>query len=229
VGHCAEAAALIASVAEQDLAAAAVAGGDRLSVDALRRLPPERAAHLLRYWLGTRGAPVPPARRLREALGQLCDARADASPCVRWDGLALRRYRGEAWLVGKEPAPLRAREWDGATLVLEDGLGVLERRLAPGGIDPAHWRSGAVEVRGRWPGMRCQPAGRAGQRDFKHLAQACGIPPWLRDQVPVVVIDGRPAAVAGCCVCEPFAVAPGQSGWWVGWRPGGRPSFSPLS
>ena len=227
-GHCAEAAALVASLAQQDLAAAAVEEGERLALDFLRQLPSQRASQLLRHWLRSRGAPALPARRLREALRQLCAARGDAAPCIRWAGWALRRYRDQVWLVQEQPGPLQPFKWDGATCDLEGGLGTLERRMAPGGIDPAHWRSGSVEVRSRWSGMRCRPAGRAGHRDFKHLAQDCGIPPWLRDQVPVVVIDGRPAAVAGCYVCAPFAAAPGQSGWWVDWRPRGTLPLSRL-
>lgn len=219
-GHCAEVAGLVAEVAEQDLAAAAAGQGERLALDVLRRLPPERASHLLRYWLRRCGAPAMPARRLHEALNQLRSAREDAAPCIRWAGFSLRRYRDQVWLVRGEPEPLQPFAWDGAPRTLDGDQGVLERRLAPGGIDPAHWRDGRVEVRRRWPGMRCRPVGRAGRRDFKHLAQDCGIPPWLRDQVPVLVIDGLPAAVAGCCVCEPFAAGPGQPGWWIDWRPG---------
>lgn len=225
-GHCAEAAGLVAAIARQDLAAAAAGAGEQLDLAVLSGLPPDRAANLLRHWLRERGAPALPTRRLREALKQLRYARADAAPCVRWGGFALRRYRDRVWLVEGEPGPLRSFRWDGKTRTLGHGQGTLARRMASGGIDPAQWPAGAVEVRARWPGLRCRPAGRVGHRDFKHLAQDCGIPPWLRDRVPVVLIDGRPAAIAGCCVCEPFAVAPGQSGWWVDWYPGADPGFS---
>jgi hypothetical protein len=49
--------------------------------------------------------------------------------------------------------------------------------------------------------------------------QEAGIPPWQRPIVPIVRIDGQTAAIANCCVCEPFSVGPTSSGWWVEWAP----------
>ena len=217
---CAQAAQTVAEQADADLTRAGVDAGARLRIDVLCALEPARAANLLRRWLRARGAPALPAARLDQALHQLCQARADAQPLVTWSGHALRRFRGEAWLVSGETvaAPQTLRRWDGRTLDLGPGLGRLECREAAPGIDPGRWRRGVVEVGYRRPGMRFRPAGAGASRDFKRLAHECGIPPWLRDRVPVIFIDGEPAALAGCCVCEPFT-AGDRTGCWPVWVP----------
>lgn len=228
--HCAEAAALVSDLAAADLARVGSADSPRLELRALCDMPSTRALNLLRYWLSRQGAAAMPARRMREALAQLCLARQDAAPCVRWAGWALRRYREQLWLLREEPGQrLQAFDWDGSPRRLGASLGELSRRLAPGGIDPRLWERGRVEVRARWPGLRCQPAGRAGHRSFKKLAQDCAIPPWLRDRVPVILIDGAPAAIAGCCVCAPFVAPPGVPGWHIDWSVTAQDPLRPRS
>jgi len=37
--------------------------------------------------------------------------------------------------------------------------------------------------------------------------------------VPVLLIDGRPAAVANYCICQPFAVDADRLGWMIEWIP----------
>lgn len=217
---CAQAAATLRTLADADLRVAASADGRRIRIAALRELPEGRSAALLRHWLRDRGLPPLPAARLHEALRQLCEAGPDTAVEIAWEGVALRRFRDEAWLVRSAAPGLPSRPiaWNGEMLALGPGLGAVRRRHGPGGIDPAVWPDGGVQIGFRQPGMRCRPAGRQGTRSFKKLLQDCAIPPWLRDRVPVVLIDGRPAAIAGCCTCAPFA-ATDRDGWLVDWIP----------
>jgi tRNA(Ile)-lysidine synthase len=218
---CADASQILLEQAREDLAHVQATDGQRLVTGPLRRLTRSRARNVLRLWLRERGAPPLPWRRLDEALQQLLEARVDARVRIAWDTWQLRRFRGEIWLmsgsVGEPPAqPL---EWSEDTLPLGPGLGRLSRRRGAGGIDPGRWESGRVQIGFRHRGLRCRPAGRVGTRPFKKIAQDCCIPPWLRPITPIVLIDGQPAAIANCCVCEPFAVGPGEEGWVVEWLP----------
>ena len=218
--HCAEAAELLSAQGRDDLDAASTPQG-QLRIAALRGLPLARARNLLRAWLRRHDAPPLPARRLDEALEQLCHARADAAVQIAWEGTTLRRFRDAAWLVTERAAmpPQQPLDWLGEELRPGPGLGRVGRRLAAGGVDPRRWEQGRVQIGYRHAGMRCRPAGRVGRRPFKRLAQECGIPPWLRHITPVLLIDGQPAAVANCCVCEPFAAPAGEPGWVIDWIP----------
>ena len=101
---------------------------------------------------------------------------------------------------------------------LGPGLGRLRRVSGEGGIDPQLWQQGRVEVGFNHGDVDCRLRGRDGRRNFKRLAQELAIPPWTRPRVPLVLIDGRVAAVADLCVCEPFAVAAGETGWSMIWE-----------
>lgn len=220
-GLCAEAAESIRWQAAQDLQAAVSQDGRRLQLAPLCALPPVRARNALRHWLHGQGAGILSQRRLEDALGQLCAARADAAVRIAWGGCELRRFAGQAWLLSGQPArpPAQRFAWSGEEMCPGPGLGRLRRRLCPGGIDRDYWQAGRVQIGYREAGLRCTPVGRAGARTFKKIAQDQRIPPWLRDLTPVVYIDGRVAAIANACVCEPFAARAGESGWVVDWLP----------
>ena len=68
-----------------------------------------------------------------------------------------------------------------------------------------------MTVRWRSEGLRCRPRGREGTRSFKKLAQELGIPPWQRDRVPLLYVDGELAAVADYCLCGEPEVHPGDT------------------
>lgn len=151
---------------------------------------------------------------------QLCHARSDAAVRIVWAGHGLRRFQGQVWFLehdlDAEP-PAVWRRWSGEAVDLGPGLGRLHTRLAPGGIDPQRWQQAQIEIAHRPAGMRYRLAGRRGSRDFKHLAQELGIPPWERDLVPVILLDGEPAAIAGYAVLDPFVLTHGQ-GIWPSWE-----------
>ena len=218
-GHCADAAEAMRRQAEKDLGVALDA--DRLPIPVIRELPLARARNVLRYWLRRRGAPTLSLRRLSDAYDQLCNARSDALVRIIWNGVEIRRFRDEIWLMGERRDGIQTRtvDWVGEEMRLGPGLGRVRRRSAAGGIDPERWDSGRVQIAYRDAVKRCRIAGRAGSRTFKKLAQEFGIPPWLREITPVLLIDGRPAAIANCCVCEPYAVTKAESGWVIEWLP----------
>jgi tRNA(Ile)-lysidine synthase len=82
-----------------------------------------------------------------------------------------------------------------------------------------HFRpQGQLEVRFRQGGERCQLPGRNGRHKLKKLLQDWGIPPWLRENVPLIYCDGELAAVADLAVCQPFYVADPQQGLTVVWH-----------
>jgi tRNA(Ile)-lysidine synthase len=219
--HCAEAQSLIDHLARADLQAVQGGRPDVLSVAALRRLLPPRCRALLRQWFREQGYPVPDTARLDRVLDEVLTAAADRMPRVHWEGAELRRYRDGLYLLrplAPHDAQLRL-EWDGRRpLRLPAGLGVLAPRTTRGGgIDSELWRRLPLQVGFRRGGERCRPAGGRHTRSLKTLLQEHQVAPWMRDRIPLVLLDGRLAAVGDLWVCEEFRAATGREGVELVW------------
>ncbi len=221
----AEAADLLAGVAEGD-AAALGAGDGRLPVAGLATLTPARQRNLVRHLARRAGLPVPPEATLRTGLPQLLGAGADRRPALRWPGAWLRRYRGVLRLLpdpGPEPAGGGDWPWDGREPL---DLGPWRGRLrlvpaAAGGLAARHLATG-LAVRFRAGALRLRPAGDPHHRTLKFLCQSAGIVPWMRPHLPLLVATGGPlagqvVAVGDRWLAAGAAAPPGEAALAVEW------------
>jgi tRNA(Ile)-lysidine synthase len=74
-----------------------------------------------------------------------------------------------------------------------------------------------VDVRFRQGGERFRPDGRRHSTSLKKLLQTSAVPPWSRDGIPLIYVDGELAAVAGLWVAAAYAVDDQGWGWLVSW------------
>jgi len=217
--HQADSAALCQTMAAADLETARGALPGTLAATALEALPAERARNLLRGWLAERGLPAAGAVHVQQILDTLLSARADATPVVAWPGAEVRRYGGALYACTPLPAHDASRviRWQpGRPLDLD--VGQLQATPAQGrGMSVERCVDARVEVRFRQGGERFRPAGRGHSIVLKKLLQANRVPPWLRDRIPLVYVDGELAAVAGFGVAESYAVGAGRRGWLLNW------------
>jgi tRNA(Ile)-lysidine synthase len=213
-----EVAGLLDEIAAQDLAAVLDPSGLACSIRELQKLTRRRQENLLRYWFRSQGHYPPGVRQMEILLTQVITARADAQPQLRVGSVLLRRYRDE--LIMQQLVVVAAgqsRRWElPGDLQLEQGL--LRAECLPGqGISTARVGGAGVEVRFRQGGERCRPAGRQGSHPLRKLFQELAIPVWMRDQVPLIYIDGEIAALADYFVCEGFQAGPTENGWEIKW------------
>jgi len=207
-GYQAEAKGLLDEMAAADLALCATGTVDRLRLTPLNRLSQARIKNLLRYWLRVQGVKQPSAVKLEQILRQMLDSGRDAQPMLRWGDAELRRYRDCLYLQ-PVPAPHGHGEvyaWDLTRPLRLPGVGQLTVQTGQGpGLRADIRGQGAVEIRYRQGGEVCRLPGRQHHHTLKNLFQEAGVPPWLRDRVPLVYINGELAAVIGQCYCGPFA------------------------
>lgn len=191
----------------------------RLHCEALRPLPEPVRRRVLRRWLQRRGLPLPGARRLEAGAQMLLQAGADRVPAMVWPGGRVRRYRD--WLHGDTGGSDGALHGDGVVWGLAGDLhlghGWLRVVRGSRGLDPAAVHEG-VEVRYRRYGERCRPLGRP-RRSLKKLFQEAGIPPWERDEWPILYRGDDVVAVPGICVCEGYGAPALSEGLQVIWEP----------
>ena len=68
-------------------------------------------------------------------------------------------------------------------------------------------------LRFRRGGERLQVVGRQGRHSLKKLFQEAGVPPWLREQTPLLFVDQCLVAVVGYWLAEGWQAGEGQAGW----------------
>lgn len=217
-GAAAETAALADEVADGDLDACAGPVAASLDLRRLAALSGPRRRNLLRRWPRRHGLPPPPPRQVAAVESELMPARPDAAPRVAWPGAELRRYRD--WLLlmpplAPEPAEFEAAWDEAAWLPLPPGCGWLTAVPATGVGLRAD--VGALTVRFRRGGERLRLPGRAHDTEITTWLQALGVPPWVRDRLPLIYAGGRLAGVADWLVCEGFAADPGADSRRLRW------------
>jgi len=185
--------------------------GWSISLAGLQVLSAYQRGNLLRHWLKTLGLAAPEQKHLQQVESQLLEARVDAKSQVSWGAgdervrLCVYRQRLYAlpdskvdplpsevsWCIDE---PLKWGPWSlTAESVSEGDVGIALPSL--------------VIVKSRAGGERCKPVGRGHTQSLKKLLQEYAVEPWLRDQLPLIFIDGCLAAVADRWVCDGFVEA----------------------
>lgn len=213
--HCAAAKQVLLEVSARDWVTV-LSGYNNIDLSKLLNLPLLRQHQVIRYWIQQSGFVLPSTQQLEAIFNTVIHARHDAAPCVEWGGQQVRRYRKRLYLMKKTPVfQLRdAIPWDfSRALTLPENLGVLQIKKAQGqGMQlPATARP--YSIRFRKGGETLIPAGRQKKHCLKKLFQEWGVPPWLRDRVPLLYDKNGCIAVIGYCIAEGFAVGPGEEGW----------------
>lgn len=190
--HCGDAVELLDESAQNDFRAIDAAGG-AVSVRGVLRLPRSRRNNVLRWWAARGGFELPPFDALGRLEREVLRARPDAAPVLAWADTELRRFRDGLYLMRRlppPPAPGTALEWDGrADLALPPGCGRLKVEAPARAELPLR----VVFVRG---GERLKPAGARYTRTLRNLFQEEAVPPWVRERLPLVELDGELAGVA---------------------------------
>jgi len=213
-GHLADGAKLLHQLAAQDWLQHK-GEGRCLKLASLQQLEQARLRNLLRYWLTeVCGVTQANTSHLKRIIHEVIPAAEDANPLVCWRGAEVRRYRGQ--LYGETPGTtLITKEslvWDARHSLQVNGQCLVPHLVRGQGIDPIHLAREEVTVRYRQGGECCKPLGRGHHHSLKKLFQEWGVPPWRRQQVPLIYIGDELAQVVGYCICEPFQTPPQRDG-----------------
>jgi tRNA(Ile)-lysidine synthase len=168
----------------EDACALADAGRDDphvLGVTMLLQLPVARRARVLRRWIAGLGLPPLPAEGIARIEQELLPAAADRIAGFAWHGALVRRWR-DLLHADWQRAPLPAdwtQPWDGrdpvrlpdGSLLALEGAGHFDTQLVLGA---------------RVGGERITLPGRGHSHALKHVLQELGVPPWVRDQLPLL-------------------------------------------
>lgn len=198
--HAQSAQRLLTELAEQDLAACLV--DDCVDVAQLRAMSLDRAYNMLRHWFALRGLRMPSTAWLTEMVTQLVEARVDAQLLVTHPDCHIRRYRDRLHITPKLAELAGQRDPDDEGVLVKEGErfrwngesslafpaygGVLHFDEAEQGLDAGWLRAQPLQIDFRKGGERLKPAPNRPTRALKYHYQACDVPAWERERLPIV-------------------------------------------
>ncbi|MEL0628143.1 tRNA lysidine(34) synthetase TilS [Psychromonas aquatilis] len=203
---CQEQQSLLDEIAIEDLNACLVESFAQktLLVSAAARFSDARRNNLIRHWLKSNGLQYPSHKQLKILWQEVALAAADKQPQLRLGTYLIRRYQGRLYIVSEQPLalPEKPLNWSG-----EDILWIDKNRL---GVD---FSAVSKELAKQYnvscylrkhldASLTCLPEGRDKPRTIKKLLHEYQVPPWLRDHVVFVFVDGQLIEALDVWKCE---------------------------
>jgi tRNA(Ile)-lysidine synthase len=198
-GHCRQASAVISTFCSEKLA-------DHLVHDQvfkLNGLNPEDPvfAMLLRQWFRFNRAPSMPLRQIEQLSTQITHASDQSNISICWQGWTVHYYRGAMWLQLEDSiVHSLSLTWSSCEAI---DLGEV---LGNFGFDPEPVKSlPDLELKSRQGGEKILESNSEHRRELKDLFQKAGVPPWLRESVPLLFSSGELVAVGDMFVSKTLA------------------------
>ena len=153
-------------------------------------------------------------------LNEVVAANESAMPLINDPHYAIRRYRNKVYcLLGKQDTWLLDDiYWQrGQKQIVFNQCAVLSQVEALTGIPQHLWDHADVSIKFRKGSEKIKLVGRKGRHTLKKLYQETGIPPWKREGIPLVYIDGQLAAVADYWISADFYSKKKENCYQLSW------------
>ncbi len=220
--HAAEASDLLNALAALD--AQPLLLNDSLCLQGLAMLDEARAKNVLRWWLAGRDISMPSADYLSEIYQQLLQAKADANIDISLNQknqsqLKLKRYQQRAYMVKPQVTTSFDLVWNGEPqLALPNGGQLLFSQVRGAGLA---LKLGMTRLRisQRNGGENFKPNALRPTRTLKHLLQEANMPPWQRENLPLVYWQDSLAFVPGIGISHELQAASYEDGLNIVWQP----------
>ena len=207
--HCASSHLLNQQLARELLSS--IAEGDRanqtLNIPGLIELESHKQTLLIRQWFAEQQLRMPSEKVVEKVINEVCKAQRFANPEMRGKDYCLKRYRDTLYCLKSTVIDLELHDqiWFGRQMNLQlSDEQQLILSIADQGILKERWLSSLVEVRFRKGGEKIRLQGREGHHSLKKIYQELGVPPWERDGIPLIYLDGKLAVVVGVVVSADF-------------------------
>jgi tRNA(Ile)-lysidine synthase len=199
--HCQQAQTNLYELALQDCNELHTAGSC-LSISSLKSLDEGRIINVLRTWLRKNIIQLPPTTIFKRLVHEVLWASSDAEPVVSWNDVSIRCYKNSLYIVqktaGQLPKELKWKHFP-KPLVLAEGYTLFVTTANAGLLIPNH---AELSIKFREGGE--QIVLHQQTKQLKKLFQEWQIPPWLRNSIPILYINGQLAAVIGYAVSDLF-------------------------
>lgn len=232
--HQAEANDLLDELAEQD---AKACFKDGLAINTLL-LPPltslsqARISNVLRWWLAQNRVRMPSTSQLQQISQQLFNAKSDAAIKIsvtqenlsnddeKAPELMLRRYQNSAYLVTETIANVPINTvWENEPVVhLPNQSYLMFSQKLGDGFAIKHLNNKQLFIKNRVGGERFKPDLNRPSRSLKVVLQISNVPPWQREQLPLIYLDDTLAIIPNIGVDAHLKAAVDEMGLLVNWH-----------
>ncbi len=232
--HLAEASQLLDELAEQD---AKACFKDELAISALLLPPlislsPSRINNVLRWWLAQNHVRMPSTSQLQQITQQLFNAKSDAAIKIKVTQeslsnddeksleLILRRYQHCAYLVTGTNVhePINA-VWKNEPIVHLPNHSYLSFNQKLGeGFAIKHLINKQLFIKSRVGGERFKPDLNRPGRSLKVVLQTSNVPPWQREQLPLIYMDDTLVVIPNIGVDAHLKATADEMGLLVCWH-----------
>lgn len=214
--HLSEAQQLLDERAEEDLQRLAADWSRRsLHIAALLQLSAVRQRNVLRFFIRQLGLALPSTVIMQCLIEELCLAKSDAMPVIRWANVEARRYRDNIYF-SKSITTTKLSESRIFSSLEPVHLGqdqkLVWQAAAGQGLEKSVITSG-LTLRFRQGGEKIQLTQNGSHHSLKNLFQQWAIPPWQRSAIPLLFSKEKLIAVVGYAISENVRVGPQQKGW----------------
>ena len=164
----------------------------KLKVKALEKLSNARAKNVLRYWLEINDQMMPSKDLLDELLRQVLTAKNDATIKIHLSKeFEIRRYQDEIYIVSKKQKNLKNYEiiWvDESEIILPNGQKLTFKKVKGRGINLKFLDHQKLKIRNRQGGEFFKPDSKRPTKKIKQLLQESNLPPWERENLPLIFV-----------------------------------------
>jgi len=181
---------LINEIAESDFET--IKGDDLSTINLLKleRYSKVRQNNVLRYWFKKNRLAYPSVKQLQSIFRDVINASEHATPQFDFSTKVIRRYQSSLYLLEKQVVeiPESPLLWQGQTnlsFLSDDLILFLNEKKTAGHCVEIYFRAHLPCQ------CSCQPIGRDKPRQIKKLLQEYNVPPWQRDCIPFIFIDGQ--------------------------------------
>lgn len=185
-----------------------------LSLELMNRLSASRVGNVLRLWLKNNKVALPSSSTFDRIVHEVMVAGVDAQPEVAWGNVLVRRYRHQLYLDKqfKMERPLWI-EWHDFPhrVTWFDPLFSLSARPSDQGLKIPD--KAKIHIRFRQGGE--EMIWRNQTKKLKKLFQEWHVPPWMRERIPLIYINGELAAIPGYAISDVFFTKNKSEAWAV--------------
>ena len=191
------------------------ADSNSLSLTQLEQYHPLQQDLVIRAWLAVFGL-NPETLWLTTLKQEVIAARPDSAPQLQLGDYQVRRFADKLYLLSAQDIaqPDAELSWCGeAALDLPAGLGCLEFASTAGENALAFVASNAEIVFGQFS-LRFTPLGQRMSKPLKQWFKLWQVPPWQRQRIPLLLVDGELQVVVGYA----SSIASDQATHFVRWQ-----------